>query len=60
MRSQSKRARRSSEMILHSDRLQNRVDDVPSLREFMAQITRENRYDEIPTGRVYVMEAVQW
>jgi hypothetical protein len=37
-----------------------RADQPPSLRELVAQITPENRYDETPTGREHGREAVEW
>jgi len=37
-----------------------RANRVPTLRELVAQITPENRYGEIPTGRARDKEAVEW
>ena len=37
-----------------------RADTVPTLHELVAQITPENRYGEIPTGRERGKEKVEW
>jgi antitoxin MazE len=37
-----------------------RKERVPSLKEMVAQITRENRYDEIPSGPARGKESVEW
>jgi len=42
-------------------RIQLRSEEsVPTLRELVAQITPENRYDEIPSGRERGKERVEW
>ncbi len=37
-----------------------RKQRIPSLRELVAQITPENRYEEIPSGRARGKESVEW
>ena len=37
-----------------------RADQPPSLRELVAQITAENRYDETSTGRERGKEKIEW
>jgi antitoxin MazE len=37
-----------------------RKERVPSLKEMVAQITPENRYDEIPSGPARGKESVEW
>ncbi len=37
-----------------------RKRSVPTLRELVAQITPENRYEEIPSGRARGKESVEW
>jgi antitoxin MazE len=37
-----------------------RKQRIPTLRELVAQITPENRYDEIPTGPERGKESVEW
>jgi antitoxin MazE len=33
---------------------------IPTLKELVSQITRENRYDEIATGAERAKESVEW
>lgn len=37
-----------------------RADQPPSLRELVARITAENRYDETSTGRERGKEKIEW
>ncbi|HTX42911.1 MAG TPA: AbrB/MazE/SpoVT family DNA-binding domain-containing protein [Acidobacteriaceae bacterium] len=37
-----------------------RVGKVPTLAQLVSQITPENRYEEIPSGRETGKEAVEW
>ena len=37
-----------------------RKQRVPSLKELVEQITPENRYEEIPSGRARGKESVEW
>jgi len=37
-----------------------RKQRIPTLRELVAQITSDNRYDEIPVGQEEGKEAVEW
>jgi len=40
--------------------LRRRKPKIPSLRELVAQISPENRYDEVQTGRARGKENVDW
>jgi antitoxin MazE len=37
-----------------------RVDKVPSLAQLVSQITPENRYEEVASGRTVGKEAIEW
>lgn len=37
-----------------------RADRIPSLQELVSQITSENRYDEVPTGKERGKERIEW
>ena len=39
---------------------QRRADRVPTLQELVAQITPENRYSEVTTGRERGKETLEW
>lgn len=41
-------------------RLRRKPRRVPTLKELVAEITLENRYEEIPLGSVRAKETVKW
>jgi antitoxin MazE len=55
--------REGDEMVIEADEGHIKVrrkQHTPSLRELVAQITPENRYEEIPSGPARGKESVEW
>ncbi len=51
----------SVEIVVEGDTVQlHRVDKVPTLAQLVAQITPENRYEELSLGAEVGKEALQW